>query len=109
MYQTEQGRDAELSRKLRAVHSIVIDSASAFYWETRAALEDERLNALNAKAPGASAAAMPPPTLNPYALLVNRLRLLQRELSCAVIATTSATRYRDANTGEVTIRTLPAP
>lgn len=93
----------------RAIHSIAIDSASAFYWETRAALEDERLNALNAKAPGASVADMPPPKPNPYALLVNRLRSLQRELSCAVVATTTATRYKDANTGEVTIRTLPAP
>ena len=93
----------------RAVNSIVIDSASAFYWDTRAALETERINALDAKAPGASAASMPPPKPNPYALLVNRLRAQQQIFSCAVIIASTATKHRNPNTGEENIRTLPAP
>lgn len=93
----------------RAVHNIVLDSASAFYWETRAALETDRINALDVKAPGASAAAMPPPKPNPYALLVNRLRSLQQTLNCAVIATSTARSYKDSVTGEQVTSTLPAP
>lgn len=93
----------------RAVHGLFIDSASAFYWETRADFENDRLTALNAKAPGASTAAMPPPKPNPYTLLINRLRSLQQTLNCAVIATSTASRFKDAATGEQSIRTLPAP
>jgi hypothetical protein len=93
----------------RAMHSIIIDSASAFYWETRAALDNERVAALDAKAPGAQASAMPPPSPNLYALLVNCLRSLQRSFNCAVIVATTATMYKDTATGEQTIRTLPAP
>jgi hypothetical protein len=94
----------------RAIHSIIIDSASAFYWETRAAYENDRVTALDAKAPGASAAAaMPPPKPNPYALLINRLRSMQQSLNCIVITTTTASRFKDPSTGELTIRTLPTP
>lgn len=93
----------------RAVHSIIIDSASAFYWDIRAEQETERINALDAKAPGASTISMPPPKPNPYALLVNRLRPLQQTFNCAVIATSTATRYKDPATNETIIRTLPAP
>lgn len=93
----------------RAIHSIVLDSASAYYWEIRAALENERVAALDAKASGTSTTRMPPPSSNPYALLVSRLRSLQQTFNCAVIAATTAFRYRDATTGERTLRTLPAP
>jgi hypothetical protein len=93
----------------RAIHSIIIDSASAFYWETRAALENERVATLDATAPGASTSAMARPSPNSYALLVNRLRSLQQTFNCAVIAATTAFTYKDAATGDRTIRTLPAP
>jgi hypothetical protein len=93
----------------RAVHSIIIDSPSAFYWEYRADLNNQELYKLDAKAIGASAAVMPPPKPNPYALLVNSLRSLQQALNCAVIATSTASKYKDANTGELTTKTLPAP
>ncbi|KIW07614.1 uncharacterized protein PV09_01564 [Verruconis gallopava] len=93
----------------RPVHSIVIDSASAFYWETLANLENERVAALNAKASGVSTAAKSPSQPNPYALLVNRLRSIQQTLSCAIIATTTASAFKESASGEQILRTLPTP
>lgn len=97
------------SSSQRALHSIIIDSASAFYWETRAALENERVAALDTKIPGASVSDMPPPSLNPYAVLVNRLRVLQQTFRCTVIASSTAFSYKHATKDGRSIRTLPAP
>lgn len=65
----------------RPVQTIIIDSASAFYWQIRAEQETRRIQALEDKA----SPSTPAPS---YLLLVQKLRELSQQFECGIIATT---------------------
>jgi hypothetical protein len=89
----------------RHLHSIIIDSASAFYWQTRAEGENESITSLNPGPPS----NLPPTTANPYASMIHHLRSLTRTFHCAIIVTTHAFSSTSKDSGEQILRTLPAP
>ncbi|KAF2137199.1 uncharacterized protein K452DRAFT_112169 [Aplosporella prunicola CBS 121167] len=68
----------------RPLHSILLDSASAFFWPLRAAEDGARaLDPASSSSSSATAAAA-------YAALVRQLRALQKTLECAVVATSAS-------------------
>jgi hypothetical protein len=88
----------------RPLHSIIIDSASAFYWQTRADADTGQLASLEQNAVGPS-----PALPNPYNLLVQSLRKLSQTFSCAIVVTTNAFSFTKKEPGTPALRTLPAP
>ncbi|GME45485.1 Cytochrome P450 [Neofusicoccum parvum] len=74
----------------RPLHSILLDSASAFFWPTRAQEDESRTTNIGTAAapranhlPGADTTAS-----DAYAALSRELHALQKRFGCAVIATT---------------------
>jgi hypothetical protein len=88
----------------RPLHSIIVDSASTFYWQSRADADTVQLSLLEQNATGLS-----PALPNPYNLLVQSLRELSRTFSCAIVATTYAFSFTTKEAGMPVLRTLPAP
>jgi len=73
----------------RSLHSIILDSASAFYWPMRAEEEMAKLGSrLHEPSDGAAAASAVPGTTTPWTQLARHLRRLQQMFDCAVLYTT---------------------
>jgi hypothetical protein len=87
----------------RPVHSVMIDSVSTFYWQTREEEETTKVTSLKQHS-GPSTA-----TMNPYATLTQVLSSLYLTFSCAIIATTHGSFTNAKESGPPTLRTLPAP
>jgi hypothetical protein len=88
----------------RPLHSIVIDSASTFYWQGRAEEDTAQLASLEQNPGGPS-----PERPNPYSTLVQSLRKLSQTFSCAIIATTHVFSFNRSQPGSSNLRTLPSP
>ncbi|OJD34113.1 rad51 family dna repair protein [Diplodia corticola] len=76
----------------RPLHSILLDSASAFFWPLRAAEDDARLaNATTTTTTTTTTTPTPPPTTaSSYTALARTLLTLRTQLNCAIVATTVA-------------------
>jgi len=79
----------------RPLHSIIIENASAFYWQTRAELDANDTTI--------------PLAPNPYVQLIHHLRVLSQTFKCSIITTTHAFSSTSKETGERILRTLPPP
>jgi hypothetical protein len=69
--------------KNRPLHSIIVDSASAFYWQLRAEEETRRVLILNSS----TSTSTPANPLN-YTVVMSKLRWLSSTFECPVLATT---------------------
>jgi hypothetical protein len=87
----------------RPLHSIMIDSASTFYWQNRE--EDEATKLASREKNTAPSTSM----INPYATFTQALRSMSLMFSCAVIVTTHAFSNYAKEPGSPLLRTLPAP
>jgi hypothetical protein len=86
------------------LHSIIIDSASTFYWQDRAEEDTAQLASLEQ-----NSSATSPTRPNSYSALVQSLRKLSQLFSCAIIATTHAFSFNKSEPGSTILRTLPSP
>jgi hypothetical protein len=68
----------------RAVQTIILDSASAFYWQLRADQELRKIQALD----GQNEAVRIGPATPSYLALIQRLRSLSEKFECSVIVST---------------------
>ncbi|KAF2435724.1 hypothetical protein EJ08DRAFT_656091 [Tothia fuscella] len=87
----------------RPLHSVIVDSASTFYWQNREDEEAVKLANLddhNGPAVGIT---------YPYSTFTQSLRSLCFTFSCAIVVTTHAVSSINKETGQQVIRTLPAP
>lgn len=73
----------------RPLHSVLLDSASAFFWPLRAAADARRTASIGAQHPAASASAA-----DAYAALAHELGALSARLDVAVVVTTVGASQR---------------
>ena len=82
------GFDEQLSAS-RCLSAIILDSASAFYWQERRRVEDAKLPIhLQTIDPSFTEAEIKDPPINPYAQLRQSLSTLSKDYLCPVIVTT---------------------
>ncbi|TID16973.1 hypothetical protein E6O75_ATG09739 [Venturia nashicola] len=91
---------AEAERFRRPLHSIMIDTTSAFYWQNRAELDDLSTTISTTTTPHLQ---------NPYATLMHHLRTLSQTFKCSIVTTSHAFSSKSKETGDRILRTLPAP
>ncbi|QDS68393.1 hypothetical protein FKW77_010760 [Venturia effusa] len=89
----------EAERFRRPLHSVIVDSASAFYWQNRAELDE------NSTTTSANTISQ---IQNPYATLMHHLRILSQTFRCSIISTSHVFSSTSKETGERVLRTLPA-
>ncbi|KAK8197518.1 putative Rad51 family DNA repair protein [Phyllosticta capitalensis] len=91
----------------RPLHSIILDSASAFFHPLKAAEEHASIPQAQYNGPAiASTTIASNTTSEAYAALVRELRSLQRQLHCAVITTTSSLSVSKLDGGNSPFPTL---
>lgn len=79
----------------RPLHSIILDSASAFFWPIRAAEDEAQTTTIGQALPNQP--DPPPSTSETYAALSRQLHWLQQRFDCIVLATTASVPHHATN------------
>ncbi|KAH7062664.1 putative Rad51 family DNA repair protein [Macrophomina phaseolina] len=93
----------------RPLHSIILDSASAFFWPLRAAEDDAHAATIGTQQQQQASSSSSSPTSTAYADLVAELRALAARLDAAVVATTASVAPRPGDAPGMAMRPLLPP